>query len=249
MDIIIVKDLVKRYDNFTAVDHISFNVQQGTIFGLLGSNGAGKTSTLEILETLHNKNEGQVIINGFDLDKDVYNIKKIIGVQLQASGYYPHLNLIELLDLFAGLYKVKINPYEILERIGLVDKAKNKFKELSGGQQQKFSIATTIIHKPKIVFLDEPTTGLDPLARRQLWEQILELKNNGTTIVITTHYLDEAEYLCDSVAIMDKGIILKMDTPNNLIDELINAGFKRATTLKGANLEDVFIHLTGKQIY
>ncbi len=249
MAIISVQNLVKRYGQFEAVSNLSFEVEGGTIFGLLGSNGAGKTTTLEILETLKTKDSGKVFIDNLDIDTQAFAIKKLIGVQLQAAGYFPNLNLIDLLQLFAGLYNVNVQPMEILEQIGLKEKAKNTFKQLSGGQQQRFSIATTIIHQPKIVFLDEPSTGLDPQARRQLWEQIRSLKEKGTTIVITTHYLEEAEYLCDTVGIIEGGKMLAMDTPDNLIDALINSGFKRKQATKAASLEDVFIQLTGKAIH
>lgn len=247
-NIIEVKDLVKRYGDFTAVDHLSFEVAKGSIFGLLGSNGAGKTTTIEILETLKTKDSGKIWIDGIDIDTAPVEIKKIIGVQLQSSGYFPNLNLIDLLLLFAGLYNVQIDPLAILRDIGLEDKAKLTYKKLSGGQKQKFSIATTIIHNPKIIFLDEPTTGLDPKARRQLWDQIKMLQSKGTTIILTTHYLDEAEFLCDQVAIMDKGKILIQGTPEQLIQDLIDKGFKRSKMIKEATLEDVFIHLTGKDI-
>lgn len=227
---------------------ISFDVEAGTVFGLLGSNGAGKTTTLEIIETLKQKDEGTITVGGYDIDRYPQEIRKMIGVQLQASGYFPHLNLKELLELFAGLYNVNVKPMEILEAVHLKDKARSKYKELSGGQKQRFSIATTIIHRPQIIFLDEPTTGLDPQARRQLWEQIQGMKAGGTTIVLTTHYLDEAEYLCDTVAIMDKGRILTMDSPDHLIQQLVDSGFRPVQSRKGASLEDVFIQLTGKEI-
>lgn len=248
MNIITVENLVKKYGNFTAVDHLSFEVKRGEIFGLLGPNGAGKTTTLEIIETLKEKTSGEIRIDGLNIDDKPQEIKKIIGVQLQAAGFYPNLNLTELLQLFAGLYDVKINTDELLEKFNLKDKAKNKFKELSGGQKQRFSIATTIINQPKIIFLDEPTTGLDPQARRNLWELIKELNSNGTTIVITTHYMDEAEVLCDRVAIVDRGKIIKIDSPDNLIDELIASGFEKPKKTKEANLEDVFMSLTGKDL-
>lgn len=248
MNIISVENLVKKYDNFTAVDHLSFEVKRGEIFGLLGPNGAGKTTTLEIIETLKEKTSGEIRIDGLNIDEKPQEVKKIIGVQLQAAGFYPNLNLTELLLLFAGLYNVKINTDELLEKFNLKDKAKNKFKELSGGQKQRFSIATTIINQPKIIFLDEPTTGLDPQARRNLWELIKELNSNGTTIVITTHYMDEAEVLCDRVAIVDRGKIIKIDSPDNLIDELIATGFEKPKKTKDANLEDVFMSLTGKDL-
>ncbi|MDP9229035.1 MAG: ABC transporter ATP-binding protein, partial [Bacteroidota bacterium] len=164
--IISVKNLVKNYGNFQAVKGISFEVYEGEIFGLLGPNGAGKSTTLEIIETLRKKTSGEVIVNGFNLDTKPDEIKKIIGVQLQSSGYYPNLNLIDLIELFNGLYNKHINPLKLLEMVNLKDKVKAKFKELSGGQKQRFSVATTLINDPKIVFLDEPTTGLDPQARR-----------------------------------------------------------------------------------
>ena len=244
--IISVKDLKKNYGTFEAVKGISFDVLEGEIFGLLGPNGAGKSTTLEIIETLRDKTSGTVIVDGIDLDKDPNKIKKIIGVQLQASGFYPGLNLVELIKLFGGLYNQPVKPAEFLQLVNLEDKAKNKYKELSGGQKQRFSIATTLINQPKIIFLDEPTTGLDPQARRSLWDLIKDIRSKGTTVIITTHYMDEAEQLCDRVAIMDEGKIIALNTPDKLIDELVATGFERPKVTKSANLEDVFINLTGK---
>ncbi|MEI8280617.1 MAG: ABC transporter ATP-binding protein [Bacteroidota bacterium] len=244
--IIVVKDLVKKYNDFTAVNGISFEVQEGEIFGLLGPNGAGKTTTLEIIETLREKTSGEIWVDGMDLDKSPNDIKKIIGVQLQAAGYYPNLNLKQIIELFAGLYNRSIEPMALLDTVNLREKAKSKFKELSGGQKQRFSIATTLINEPKIIFLDEPTTGLDPQARRNLWELIKQVKDRGTTVVLTTHYMDEAEELCERVAIVDSGKIISINTPNELIDNLIASGFQRKKEVKAANLEDVFINLTGK---
>ena len=243
--IISVKNLVKQYGSFEAVRGISFEVQEGEIFGLLGPNGAGKSTTLEIMETLRLKTSGEVLIGGFDIDKDPNEIKQIIGVQLQTSGFYPALKLVELIELFAGLYNRNVSPMELLKKVNLEDKAKSVFKSLSGGQKQRFSIATTLINNPKIVFLDEPTTGLDPQARRNLWELIKEIRLQGTTIVITTHYMDEAEILCDRVAIMDAGKLISLDSPDRLIDQLLQTGFERKKESKGANLEDVFIQMTG----
>ncbi len=248
MSIITVEHLVKKYGDFVAVDGLSFEVAEGEIFGLLGPNGAGKTTTLEIIETLRYKTSGRVIVDGKDLDTEANEIKKVIGVQLQAAGFYPNLNLKELVELFCGLYNVKADPLTLLKSVDLQDKIKSKFKELSGGQKQRFSIATTIINKPKIIFLDEPTTGLDPQARRNLWDLIKQLRNEGTTVVITTHYMDEAEELCDRVAIIDAGKIMTLNTPDNLIDNLIQSGFERTKKVKEANLEDVFIALTGKEL-
>ena len=243
--IITVKNLVKKYGNFTAVNGISFEVNPGEIFGLLGPNGAGKSTTLEIIETLRSKTSGEVTVAGLDLDAFPNEIKKIIGVQLQTSGFYPSLNLTELIDLFAGLYNETIDPLTLLDTVNLRDKAKSKYKELSGGQKQRFSIASSLINKPRIIFLDEPTTGLDPHARRNLWELIKNIRAQGTTVIITTHYMDEAEVLCDRVAIIDSGKIIALNSPDKLIDELVATGFERPKEVKQANLEDVFIHLTG----
>ena len=243
--IITVKNLVKNYGNFQAVKGISFDVYEGEIFGLLGPNGAGKSTTLEIIETLRQKTSGEVIVDGLDLDKSPNEIKKVIGVQLQTSGYYPGLNLVQLIELFCGLYNREVNPMELLDMVNLQDKAKARFKELSGGQKQRFSVATTLINQPRIIFLDEPTTGLDPQARRSLWELVKNIRSRGTTVIITTHYMDEAEYLCDRVAIIDSGKIVAMDNPDRLIDYLVATGFERPREVKKANLEDVFINLTG----
>jgi ABC-2 type transport system ATP-binding protein len=246
--IIKVKGLVKNYGNFQAVKGISFDVQEGEIFGLLGPNGAGKSTTLEIIEPLREKTSGEVWVNGFNLDKDPDEIKKIIGVQLQTSGYYPNLNLVELIALFNGLYNRNVDPMSLLEMVNLKDKAKAKVKELSGGQKQRFSVATTLINDPKIVFLDEPTTGLDPQARRNLWDLVRNIRDKGTTVIITTHYMDEAEVLCDRVAIIDAGKIIAMDSPDRLIDNLVSSGFERPREVKKANMEDVFISLTGHSL-
>lgn len=245
--IISVNNLVKSYGSFEAVKNISFDVMEGEIFGLLGPNGAGKSTTLEIIETLREKTSGTIIVDGLDLDKNPNDIKKIIGVQLQTSGYYPNLKLTELIQLFSGLYNRTVDAMELLDSVNLRDKANSKVKELSGGQRQRFSIATTLINNPKIIFLDEPTTGLDPQARRNLWDLIKGLRQRGATVIITTHYMDEAEILCDRVAIMDSGKIISMASPDKLIDDLVATGFERPKQVKNASLEDVFIHLTGKE--
>jgi ABC-2 type transport system ATP-binding protein len=223
-------------------------VQEGEIFGLLGPNGAGKSTTLEIIETLRPKTSGTVTVDGLDLERDGDAIKKIIGVQLQTSGFYPNLNLVELIRLFSGLYNRRVDAMELLQMVNLRDKAKAKVKELSGGQKQRFSVATTLINQPKIIFLDEPTTGLDPQARRNLWELISTIRKRGTTVILTTHYMDEAEVLCDRVAIMDAGKIVALDTPAQLIDNLVATGFERSQKVKSANLEDVFITMTGHSL-
>ena len=246
--IISVRNLVKNYGNFEAVKGISFDVYENEIFGMLGPNGAGKSTTLEIIETLREKTSGEIFVDGHNLDKEPGEIKKIIGVQLQTSGYYPGLNLIDLIELFCGLYNKNIKPIELLEMVNLTEKAKSLYKQLSGGQKQRFSVATTLINDPKIIFLDEPTTGLDPQARRSLWELIKTIRSRGTTVIITTHYMDEAEYLCDRVAVIDSGTIIALNSPDQIIDELVASGFESPKEVKKANLEDVFIHLTGHSL-
>lgn len=244
--IIVVEDLVKRFGDFTAVDHISFEVAEGEVFGILGPNGAGKTTTLEIIETLQKPTSGTIIVDGVDASEHAWDVKRRIGVQLQSAGFYPELTLVDLLNLFAAMYDVKVHPMELLEKVQLKEKAKSYVNKLSGGQRQRFSIASTLVNKPRVIFLDEPTTGLDPQARINLWELIEDIKATGVTIVLTTHYMDEAERLCDRLAIMDGGKILKIGTPIELIDDLLASGFKRKVETKKATLEDVFLDLTGK---
>lgn len=246
--IIQVKNLVKHYGDFTAVDGISFSVQEGEIFGLLGPNGAGKTTTLEIIETLKPATSGQVIVDGLHAPEDAQEIKRRIGIQLQSSGFYPNLNLVELLGMFGVMYNVSVNAAESLAMFNLEDKAKNLYQDLSGGQKQRFSLATTLINQPRIIFLDEPTTGLDPQARINLWEVIQRINKQGVTIVMTTHYMDEAEQLCDRLAIMDHGKVVKEGSPKQLIQDLVESGFKRKQEVQQATLEDVFLHLTGRSI-
>jgi len=245
--VIQVKNLQMKYGQLVAVNDLSFEVYEGEIFGLLGPNGAGKTTTLEIIETLRSQTAGEVLIDGVNTKDKPNLIKQMIGVQLQAAGYYPNLTLLELIRLFSGLYNRFPDPSGLLEKVALTDKAKSKYKELSGGQKQRFSIATTLINNPKVIFLDEPTTGLDPQARRNLWDLIREIRDKGATVVITTHYMDEAENLCDRVAIVEKGKIIALDSPDKLIDELVDRGFERVKAVKKANLEDVFLNLTGRE--
>jgi len=246
--IIEVRNLSKKYEELLAVDNISFEVYEGEIFGLLGPNGAGKTTTLEIMETLREPTSGEVTIDGLSVQSEKDHVKKIIGIQLQQSGFYPNLNLVELINLFAGLYNVHVKPHDILKKVGLEEKSRTVFRKLSGGQKQRFAVATTIINNPRVIFLDEPTTGLDPQARRNLWDLIDDIRKSGTTVMMTTHYMDEAEKLCDRVGIIDLGKIIQMDTPNNLIDHLVKTGFVREEKMKHASLEDVFLNLTGKEL-
>ncbi len=243
-----VKNLVKKFGDFTAVNDISFHVNKGEIFGILGPNGAGKTTTLEIIETLQNPTRGQVTVEGVDVLEHPWEVKSRIGVQLQASGFYPQLTLVEQLKMFADLYEVKIDPMDELRKFQLEDKKKMFYEKLSGGQKQRFSLATTLVNNPNIIFLDEPTTGLDPQARVNLWDTIREINKKGVTIVMTTHYMQEAEELCDRLAIMDLGKIIKTGSPGELIDQLVETGFRRVEEVKKATLEDVFLNLTGKTI-
>ena len=247
--IIEINDLVKKYEDLVAVDGISFEVKQGEIFGLLGPNGAGKTTTLEIIETLRRPTSGRITVDGLDVLEDSWAVKSRIGVQLQDAGFYPDLTLVELLKLFAALNQVSIeDPVSVLRKFSLEDKQKSFWQKLSGGQKQRFSLATTLIHDPKIIFLDEPTTGLDPQARVNLWDEIRKIHNEGRTLVLTTHYMQEAEVLCDRVAIMDGGKIIKTGSPRELIEELLASGFKKEQEVQKANLEDVFLTLTGKHL-
>ena len=212
---------------------------------MLGPNGAGKTSTLEMLEGMNDIDGGSATINGLNVSQNSFEVKKIIGVQLQANEYFDRLNLIELLILFGKLYSQEINPIKLLQGVNLAEKANAKPEELSGGQKQRFSIACALVNNPKVLFLDEPTTGLDPQAKRNLWQLIKNLNSDGMTIVLTTHNMEEAEYLCDRIAIMDKGKIVAEDTPQNLI--LKYAPEPPQAPLHG-NIEDVFLALTGHEL-
>lgn len=295
-DVLVARNLVKVYGDLRAVDDVSFAVQPGEFFGILGPNGAGKTTTLEILEGLRPADSGQAILLGnpsWPRDTDVL---RRVGVQLQASSFFERLTTREQIRTFAALYDVApATADEWLGRVGLDDKADTRAEKLSGGQRQRLSIACALVHDPEIVFLDEPTAALDPQARRNLWDLLGSLNDNGRTVIITTHYMDEAEALCDRVAIMDRGKILQLDSPAALIRELEAAvrisldpqaisatdaegidgvdqveedaaaltlsthdpahvlaelatrGSLAGLQVKGANLEDVFLTLTGRE--
>jgi len=215
--IIEVKNLTKKYGSFTAVDSISFSVEAGETFGILGPNGAGKTTTLEIIEGLKSPTNGLIMVDDKDVALDTHGVKSVIGVQLQASTFFEGLSLKELIELFAALYNREVDAMQLLKDVQLTEKAGNEVKELSGGQKQRLSIAVGLVNDPKILFLDEPTTGLDPQARRNLWDIITEIKKKGKTVVLTTHYMDEAEILCDRIAIMDHAKIVALDTTQNLL--------------------------------
>jgi len=298
-----VDDLTKTYGQLRAVDKISFQVEAGEIFGILGPNGAGKTTTLEMMEGLRQPDAGDVRINNMPVWPNPGPTKELIGVQLQSTALFDYLTVREMLALFGSFYRRVLTSEkidELLNSVGLIDKQKARVNELSGGQQQRISIALALVNEPEIVFLDEPTTGLDPQARRRLWEVIRQINAERKTIILTTHYMQEAQILCDRVAIMDSGRIIDIDTPKNLIDglgaevrisfqadkELLLPALKEATgstdvsrqeglyilqtndvqssiiglfnmaqetaytvenlSIAGANLEDVFLHYTGK---
>lgn len=245
-DIVVVKDLRKVYGDKTAVDGISFSVKKGEIFGILGPNGAGKTTTLEMIETLRPIDGGAAFLDGVDVAKEPWKIKTLIGVQPQTPAFQDKTKLTEVIELFAAAYGEKVNVQEYLADVNLTEKSNNYVEQLSGGQKQRLSIAAALVHSPKVFFMDEPTTGLDPQARRNLWELIEQVRDKGITVILTTHYLEEAEMLCDRVAIMDAGKIIAMDTPKVLVKQLLSRGFKKAQHVEQANLEDVFIDLTGK---
>jgi len=241
-----VKNLKKRYGDKQAVDGISFSVEKGEIFGILGPNGAGKTTTLEMMETLRPIDGGSVTIDGIDVAKNPQAIKYIIGVQPQSPAFQDKTRLTEVIEMFAAAYGEKVDPMQFLRDVDLEDKAKSYVENLSGGQKQRLSITTALVHGPKVFFLDEPTTGLDPQARRHLWDLIEKVRQKGISVIMTTHYMDEAEILCDRIAVMDNGKIIAIDTPRNLIDQLLARGFSKKRVVQQASLEDVFIDLTGK---
>ena len=243
-----VKDLKKRYGDKQAVNGISFTVKKGEIFGILGPNGAGKTTTLEMMETLRPIDSGSVKIDGIDVKKDPRTIKYLIGVQPQTPAFQDKTRLTEVIEMFAAAYGEKVDPMKFLKDVDLEEKAKSYVENLSGGQKQRLSITTALVHGPKVFFLDEPTTGLDPQARRHLWDLIEQVREKGISVIMTTHYMDEAEILCDRIAIMDNGKIVAIDTPRNLIKQLISRGFKKKQEVQQASLEDVFIDLTGKAL-
>jgi len=244
--IVEVKDLKKSYGDVEAVRGVSFHVKKGEIFGILGPNGAGKTTTLEMMEALRDIDSGSVTIDNIDVSEHPYKVRAIIGVQPQSPGFQDKTKLTEIIQMFAAAYGEKVNPRRFLDDVQLGDKANSYVEQLSGGQKQRLSITAALVHNPKVFFLDEPTTGLDPTARRNLWKLIEQVRDRGISVIITTHYMDEAEVLCDRIAIMDNGMIIALDTPKNLIKQLLARGFKKSQKVEQANLEDVFIDLTGK---
>lgn len=247
-DMVTVTNLKKRYGDKQAVDGVSFAVKKGEIFGILGPNGAGKTTTLEMMEALRPIDDGSVLIDGIDVAKYPDKIKYIIGVQPQTPAFQDKTKLVEVIEMFAAAYGERVDPMKFLRDVELEEKANSYVESLSGGQKQRLSITTALVHGPKVFFLDEPTTGLDPQARRHLWDLIEAVRDRGISVILTTHYMDEAEILCDRIAVMDNGKIIAIDTPKNLVKQLLDRGFKKRQHVEQANLEDVFLDLTGKDL-
>ncbi|BCT78144.1 hypothetical protein SCMU_39860 [Sinomonas cyclohexanicum] len=246
-----VHDLVVRYGPQTAVDGLTFSVRRGEIFGLLGPNGAGKTSTLSVIEGLRRPDAGRVTVAGYDAVHAPAALKASLGVQLQASSFQPELRIEDITRLYAGLYGVRITGRQIGERLrdaGLSQEAGKPFKKLSGGQQQRFSLMVATLHNPSILLLDEPTTGLDPQSRRGLWDRIEESRRAGGSVLLTTHSMEEAQAVCDRVAIMDHGKLLALGAPGELVAEHRGDPRVLAVAHGDVTLEDVFIGLTGKAI-
>ena len=219
-DAVVVEELVKRYGDVVAVDRLSFSVKRGEIFGLLGPNGAGKTTTLEIIEGLKRADSGRVRVLGMDAATQGRQIKALTGVQLQASSYYEYLTLREILSLLGSFYPRRQHPAELLESVGLGGKARRRVRQLSGGEKQRFALAASLVNDPELVILDEPTTGLDPVSRRDLWELVRQVREGGATVIVTTHYMEEAEEHCDRLAIIDHGRLVASGTPHELISRI-----------------------------
>ena len=241
---LVVEDLVKRYGEVVAVDRLTFSVERGEIFGLLGPNGAGKTTTLEIVEGLLPPDSGRVSVLGLDVATRGREVKARVGVQLQASSYYEYLTLQEILSLLGGFYPRRLSPRDLLERVSLGDKARRRVRQLSGGEQQRFALAASLVNDPELVVLDEPTTGLDPVSRRDLWELVGRVRENGATVIVTTHYMEEAEDHCDRVAIINHGRLLDSGSPRELIGRVeasYTVRMQTATPLDGEQLETLQI--------
>jgi len=247
-----VSGLNVQYGTFTAVKDVSFDVRKGEIFGLLGPNGAGKTSTLSAIEGLVKFQAGSVVVDGFDARQKPLYARAAMGVQLQSTSFQPELKVFEILELYAGIYGVSLSKSkldEILKEIKLEESASKRFGQLSGGQQQRVSLVISTIHNPRLVLLDEPTTGLDPQSRRQLWERIEAIRERDHAVLLTTHSMEEAESVCDRIGIIDHGRVIVIDTPQALIEKYKDDPEVIALSRRGrVTLEDVFIGLTGREI-
>jgi ABC-2 type transport system ATP-binding protein len=218
-NIIEVSNLEKKYGDINAVNGVSFSVEQGEVFGILGPNGAGKTTTLEMIEGLRKPNAGSIKVCNIDALKEPQRIKELVGVQLQATSLYDNIRVKEAIDLFGSYYQKSIPSDQIMEEVSLTEKKNSQVSKLSGGQKQRLSVGLALVNDPEVIFLDEPTTGLDPQARHNIWSIVEKLKERGKTVVMTTHYMEEAEQLCHRLAIIDRGKIIAMDSPDNLINK------------------------------
>ncbi len=246
-----VSDLTVAYGHRTAVDSISFEIRRGEIFGLLGPNGAGKTSTLSAIEGLVKPRSGTIRLDGIDPRRHPSRARARMGVQLQATSFQSELRITQIVRLYAGLYGVELSDAQIadgLRAIGLETEASKQFKQLSGGQQQRLSLYIAVVHDPALLLLDEPTAGLDPQSRRQLWGRIEHIRRGGGSILLTTHSMEEAQAVCDRVAIIDHGALLTLETPRELIAKHRDDPRVRAVAHGEVTLEDVFIGLTGSEI-
>ncbi|HLB69363.1 MAG TPA: ABC transporter ATP-binding protein [Thermoplasmata archaeon] len=259
-DIVTVRNLQKSYGDLRAVDGISFTVKKGEIFGLVGPNGAGKTTTWEILEGLRRADDGDLHVAGIDVRHHRRKLREIIGVQLQATALFERLTARETLEVFGGMYRRSLPPDRLLKLVNLEEKADDWTEKLSGGQKQRLAVALALVNDPEIVFLDEPTTGLDPQARRSLWDVMARLRDMGKTVMLTTHYMEEAERVCDRVGVMDHGKILALDRPAQLIKEFEQrdavefsangdaSGFGKLPGVDEMNVEDGVVTLYTRQL-
>lgn len=219
--VIAVRNLVKKYPDVKAVDGISFDTYHGEVFGLVGPNGAGKTTLIEMIEGLRTPDSGSITVLGLDPVRDATSVKERIGVQLQTTSIQPNITVIEAIKLFASVYRRPLaNPEQLLTTLSLEEKAGSRFSKLSGGQKQRVAIALALVNDPELVFLDEVSTGLDPQARRNMWALVEQIRDQGKTVFLTTHYMEEAETLCDRVGIIDHGRLIALDTPRNLVSSL-----------------------------
>ena len=246
---LVVENLFKRYGDIVAVDGLSFSVDRGEIFGLLGPNGAGKTTTLEIVEGLTAADSGRVSVLGLDVATHSREVKARLGVQLQSSSYYEYLTLREILSLLGSFYPRRLSPQDLLDRVNLGDKARRRVRQLSGGEQQRFALAASLVNDPDLVILDEPTTGLDPVSRRDLWELVGRVREDGATVIVTTHYMEEAEEHCDRVAIINHGRMLDSGPPRELIGRVQASYAVKLQTgepLNGEQLEA--LHINGQTV-
>jgi ABC-2 type transport system ATP-binding protein len=246
-----VRELTVAYGPKTAVDAISFEIRRGEIFGLLGPNGAGKTSTLSAIEGLVKPRSGTIVVDGIDSRRHPNQARARMGVQLQATSFQSELKITQIVQLYAGLYGVELAGQQIADRlraIGLEGEADKPFKQLSGGQQQRLSLLIAVVHDPALLLLDEPTAGLDPQSRRQLWGRIETIRQEGGSILLTTHSMEEAQAVCDRVAIIDNGTLLTVETPHDLIEKHKNDPRVREVAHGQVTLEDVFIGLTGSEV-